>query len=56
MSELVVNYIINPFTRFWASIKLGMELSGYARAAEEFRRIGYHKEADKIYETMKKLR
>ena len=50
MTTLAMNYIVKPFARIWEALKFGMELRGYAKAAEELRRLGYHKEADNIIE------
>ena len=56
MTALAANYIVNPLSRLWESIQHGFELAGYARAAAELRRLGYEKEAQKIYQTMRNLK
>lgn len=60
MTELTMNYVVNPFASFIKNVYLGilhgMELSAMARAASELRRLGYYKEADKVYEQMRDLK
>jgi hypothetical protein len=55
MTAIAVNYVVNPLSKIWEGIKFGMELSGYVRAANELRRLGYYKEADKVLQSAREF-
>ena len=45
MTALAMNYVVNPFSNFRKSLFNTFEIIGYARAASELQRLGYHQEA-----------
>lgn len=56
MSGMAINYFYNPLVGFFKSLIRAMEISGMTRAANELQRLGYSKEANKIYDDIKKGR
>ena len=47
MTALAMNYVVNPFGDFGKALFRTFEIIGYARAAAELQRLGYHEEAEK---------
>ena len=45
MTALAMNYVVNPFSNLRKFLFNTFEIIGYARAASELQRLGYHKEA-----------
>lgn len=50
MTELAINYVVNPLGGLWGRIERGMQRIGYARASNELRRMGYSDLADRLVE------
>lgn len=55
MTELTMNYVVNPFRNFWKTITFAIEMQGMARAARELQRLGYSKEAAQTLERMRQM-
>lgn len=45
-----MKYMLNPLIGFYKALSRALEISGMIRAANELERLGYHKEARRIYE------
>lgn len=45
MTDIAMNYVVNPFNGFMKGVYRTFEVAGYARAAAELTRLGYHAEA-----------
>lgn len=45
MTALAMNYVVSPFGSFGKALFRTFEIIGYARAAAELQRLGYHEEA-----------
>jgi len=56
MTTLVMDTIVNPFKGFRKGFWNFCEVAGYARAASELARLGYHHEAKQCMMEIKKLR
>ena len=56
MTTLAMNYVVNPLAGFWRGVNNFVEVAGYARAAAELARLGYHKEAKACMLQVAKLR
>jgi hypothetical protein len=41
---------------FWSRLIIAFEIAGYAKAAAELRRLGYHKEAENCLKMMQNLK
>ena len=48
MTELAINYVVNPLSGLWGRIERGMQRIGYARASNELRRMGYGDLANRL--------
>ena len=48
MTDIAMNYVVNPLSEFWKRLDRGMQRIGYARAAAELRRQGYGDLANKL--------
>ena len=56
MTDIAINYVVNPLSGFWNGVKTFIEVAGYARAAAELSRLGYYKEAQACMMQVKNLR
>jgi hypothetical protein len=56
MTDIAMNYVVNPLQGFWKGLQRFAEVAGYARAAAELSRLGYYKEAKACMMQVKKLR
>ena len=56
MATLVMNTIVNPFRGFGKGFWNFCEVAGYARAASELSRQGFHEEAKACMMQVAKLR
>lgn len=56
MTAITMNYVVNPLAGIWNRFQTTMEIVGYARAAGELTRLGYHKEAQHCVDQMISLR
>lgn len=48
MTDLAINYVVNPLSEFWKRLDRGLQRIGYARAAAELHRQGYTDLAKKL--------
>lgn len=55
MTALTMNYVVNPFKKIWSTLAYAIELQGMARAARELQRLGYTKEAERVYQRMRQM-
>lgn len=53
MSELAVQYVVNPFKYAWEVFSHAMYMHGMARAARELQRMGYYEESNRIFQQMR---
>lgn len=56
MTTLAMNYVVNPFSNFWASFKRWSEVVGYSRAAAHLASLGYQEEAKECMLQVAKLK
>ena len=56
MTAIAMNYVVNPFARFWKGIQNSLVIAGHVRAAAELARMGYHKESKAVMMELKNLR
>ena len=56
MAAIAMTYVVNPFSVIWHKWSVFFQTLGYAKAAAELARQGYHKEARNCIELMKKLK
>lgn len=56
MTAMAMNYVVNPFSNFGRGLMRTFEIAGYARAASELARLGYHEEAKNCMMQIKKLK
>jgi hypothetical protein len=56
MTDIAMNYVVNPLHGFWKGVQRFVEVAGYARAAAELSRMGLHKEAKACMMQIQKLR
>lgn len=55
MTAVVVEYVANPFASFISKANKWFQVIGYARAAGELARMGFHKEAQECIKQAAKL-
>jgi hypothetical protein len=53
MTQVAINYVVNPFSQILKTVRYALELRGMVRAADEMYRLGYIKE---YQETMQRVR
>ena len=56
MTAIAINYIASSSSSVWNTILRHFELVGYARAAVELQRLGYHTEAAALATRFKTLK
>ena len=56
MTAIAMNYVVNPFARFWKGIQNSLVIAGHVRAAAELARMGYHEESKAVMMELAKLR
>lgn len=56
MTELTMNYVVNPLAGFWKSFIRFTEVVGYSRAAAELARMGLYKESKHCMMQIKNIR
>lgn len=56
MTAITMNYVVNPLSEMWRRFVISFEITGYARAAGELTRLGYHKQAENCINQIKILR
>ena len=56
MTDIAMNYVVNPLQGFWKGVQRFVEVAGYARAAAELSRLGHYKEAKACMMQVQKLR
>ena len=56
MTAIAMNYVVNPLQDVWKVLNNFFEVTGYARAAAELHRLGYHAEAKHCMMQVKKIR
>ena len=55
MTQLAINYVVNPFSNILKTIQYAFELRGMSRAAEEMYRLGYMNEYHNIMKQVRDL-
>lgn len=48
MTDIAINYVVNPISEFWKRVERGLQRIGYARAAAELARQGHTDLAKKL--------
>lgn len=56
MTQLAMNYVVNPFSNILKTIQYAFELRGMVRAADEMYRLGYTKEYHDIMKRVREMR
>jgi hypothetical protein len=56
MTDITMNYIVNPFAGLWRRLLIVAEIIGYSRAAAELSRQGLYKEAKACMMQVQSLR
>lgn len=56
MTQLAINYVVNPFSNILKTIQYSFELRGMVRAADEMYRLGYVKEYHDIMQRVRQMR
>ena len=56
MTAIAMNYVVNPFARFYQSIQRSLVIAGHVRAAAELARMGYHAESKAVMMELKNLK
>lgn len=56
MTQLAMNYVVNPFANILKTIQYAMELRGMVRAADEMYRLGYMKEYQDLMQRVRDMR
>lgn len=56
MTQMAINYVVNPFSRILKTIQYAMELRGMVRAADEMYRLGYIKEYQNVMQRVREMR
>lgn len=56
MTQLAMNYVVNPFSNILKTIQYAFELRGMVRAADEMYRLGYVKEYHDIMQRVREMR
>ena len=55
MTALAMNYVVNPFVKFFDTLSFAFEMAGMMRAARELYRLGYIKEYEQTLDTIRKM-
>ena len=56
MTAIAMNFVVNPFARFYQGIQRSLVIAGHVRAAAELARMGYHSESKAVMMELKKLK